>query len=102
MNKGQIYASRKSFIEDGLGGVLQAKQDFAGIKYARNAVTEQEYMRIGDVFGRVVCINITGDSLDKILQEVSRVVLMGTEKVSAPAGVVNDIATLREIAPLFK
>ena len=64
MNKGQVYASRKSFIEQGIGQVMAAKRDFGSIKYARSAVTDQEYIRVSDIFGKAVTIEITGDDLE--------------------------------------
>lgn len=102
MNLGQIYASRKDFVENGIGNMMQAKQDFGNIKYARSSVTDAEYIRITDIAGKAVTFDITGDSLEKILMDVSRIILMGEEKVHAPSGVVSDIATLRAVAPLFQ
>ena len=102
MNRGQVYASRKDFVENGVGYLMSAKRDFESIKYARSAVTDREYVRIRDVFGKAVTIEITGDDLEKILSDMSRVILMGEEKVSAPSGVVTDQDMLRKISPLFK
>ena len=102
MNRGQVYASRKEFIENGIGQIMIAKRDFDSIKYARSAVTDREYIRIGDVFGKAVTIEITGEDLEKILMDMSRIVLMGEEKVSAPSGVVTDRDTLRKVSTLFK
>lgn len=101
MNKGQVYASRKDFIENGVGQLMSAKKDFRSIQYARNSLTEQEYVRVMDVFGGAVTIDITGDDLEKVLSDMSRVILMGEENVHAPSGVVTDRNKLREISPLF-
>ena len=102
MNRGQVYASRKNFIENGVGELMSAKRDFDSIKYARSAVTDREYVRISDVFGKSVTIEITGDDLEKILSDMSRVILMGEEKVSAPSGVITDKEMLRRISSLFR
>lgn len=102
MNKGQIYASRKDFIENGVGELMSAKKDFESIKYARSAVTDREYVRVRDIFGKAVTIEITGDDLEKILSDMSRIILMGEERVSVPSGVITDRDALRKIAPLFK
>ncbi len=100
MNRGQVYASRKNFIEDGIGNMMAAKRDFAGIQYARSAVTDQEYVRVRDVFGKAVTIEITGDDLEKVLSDMCRIILMGEDNVKTP-NCVTDKDVLRELAPLF-
>ena len=102
MNRGQVYASRKSFIEKGVGELMSAKRDFDSIKYARSAVTDREYVRVSDIFGKAVTLEITGDDLEKILSDMSRIILMGEEKVSVPSGVITDQDTLRKISSLFR
>ena len=101
-NVGQKYASRKSFIEGNIASILSAKQDFDSIKYARSAITDAEYIRIADITGRAVTFNITGNSLEDIVNDVARIILMDSEKVHAPSGVVTDIEEMRRLAPLFK
>ena len=100
MNIGQVYASRKNFVETGVGTLMSAKKDFESIKYARSAVTDREYVRIRDIFGKAITIEITGDDLEKILTDMCRIILMGEEKVSPP-NCVTDKDTLRSIATLF-
>lgn len=99
MNKGQVYASRKNFVES-IGELMAAKEDFLSIKYARSAVTDREYVRVRDIFGKAVTIEITGDDLEKILSDMCRIILMGEENVSAP-NCVTDMDMLRRISPLF-
>ncbi len=99
MNKGQVYASRKNFVES-IGDLMAAKKDFLSIKYARSAVTDREYVRVHDIFGKAVTIEITGDDLEKILSDMCRIILMGEENVSAP-NCVTDMDMLRRISPLF-
>ncbi len=99
MNKGQVYASRKNFVES-IGDLMAAKKDFLSIKYARSAVTDREYVRVHDIFGKEVTIEITGDDLEKILSDMCRIILMGEENVSAP-NCVTDMDMLRRISPLF-
>lgn len=100
MNKGQIYASRKNFVE-GIGELMSAKKDFLSLQYARSAVTDREYIRVRDVFGKASTFEITGDDLEKILMDMCRVILMGEEKVTAPNGYIDDREALRKIAQLF-
>lgn len=101
MDKGQVFASRKDFIENGVGQLMSAKKDFRSIQYAISSVTEQEYVRVMDVFGGAITIDITGDDLEKVLSDMSRVILMGEENVHAPAGIVTDRDLLRKISNLF-
>ena len=67
---------------------------------AESAVTEQEYVRVRDIFGKAVTIDITGDDLEHVLSDMCRIILMGEENVSAP-NCVTDLDILRKIAPLF-
>lgn len=100
MNRGQVYASRKNFVES-IGELMAAKKDFLSIKYARSAVTDREYVRIHDIFGKAATFEITGDDLEKILSDMCRVILMGEENVNVPNGYIDDKETLRKISPLF-
>lgn len=100
MNKGQIYASRKNFVE-GIGELMSAKKDFLDVQYARTAVTGQEYVRVRDIFGKAATFEITGDDLETVLSDMCRIILMGEEKITAPKGYIDDKTTLRKIAPLF-
>jgi hypothetical protein len=102
MNIGQIYASRKDFVESGIKPLMKAKQDFQDLRYARSSITNREYIRITDITGKALTLDITGDSLEKILMDASRIILMGEEKVHAPTGTIIDMEVLRKIAPLFQ
>lgn len=99
MNTGQVYASRKNFVE-GFGEFMEAKKDFLDIKYARTT-TGKEYVRVRDIFGKAATFEITKDDLDRVFADMCRLALMGDEKVSAPRGYIDDLETLRKIAPLF-
>ena len=101
MNRGQEYARRKKYIEEGVGGLLAVKEDFLGIKYARHTLTDSEYVRIADVQGRAITLNITALNLEEILEDIARVVLINKERIAPPAGVVTDPAELRTISALF-
>lgn len=100
MSKGQLYESRKNFVE-GIGELMEAKKDFLDIKYARASVTGKEYVRVRDIFGKAATFEITNDDLEAVLADMCRLILMGDENVSAPKGYIDDIETLRKIAPLF-
>ena len=80
---------------------MSAKQDFLSLQYARSSVTDREYVRVRDVFGKASTFEITGDDLEKILSDMCRVILMGEENVHVPNGYVDDNDTLRKISSLF-
>ena len=96
-----ILLSRKQFIEDGLGLILSVKKDFADIRYAKTSVTGREIIRVNDIFGRVAFLDVTGDDLEKIADDVFRLALMGKEKVSVPSGYITDTEKMRKAAMLF-
>ena len=101
MNRGQIFESRKRFVEDGIGLMMSVKRDYAFIKYARTGLTDSEYMRIGDIQGRAVTLDITARSLEDILEDMSRINLAGKEKIAPPDNIITDPDKLREISALF-
>ena len=101
MNRGQVFESRRRYVEDGIGVLMTVKRDFESIQYARSSVTDQEYIRIRDIFGKAVTIDITGVDLETILTDMCRVMLIGEEKIAPPDGIITDKEALRKIAPLF-
>ena len=102
MNRGQEFENRKTYIEKLIAGAMAAKRDFESIQYARSGVTDQEYVRVRDIFGKAVTIEITGDDLEKVLSDICRIILIGEENVHAPSGVITDKDELRKIVRLFK
>ena len=64
MNKGQIYQRRKEYIELILGAMLKPKTGFDSIKYGRYNKTDKEYVRLTDLRGNAVTLNITGEKLE--------------------------------------
>lgn len=100
MRREQIYASRKDFIENGVGQMMAAKKDFESIQYA--FYQDHEYVRIRDIFGKAVTLEITNNELEKILSDMCRIIIMAEEKVSVPTGIITDKEVLRNVSPLFK
>lgn len=101
MNRGQIYANRKNFVEENIGLLMSVKKDYGYIKYARKDISDSEYMRIGDIFGNALTLDITGRSLEDIFEDVSRINLISKEKITPPDNIITDKETLRKIATLF-
>ena len=99
--RGQDSTERKNFVESAIGSLLKQKQDFAFIRYAKASGTENEYMRIGDIQGRAITLNITGMNFGEIMDDIARIILLPTEKIAPPANIVTDNSELRRIAPMF-
>lgn len=86
---------KKNYV-DSLNEFLAPLQDFDSIKYARTS-TGAEYIRIADNLGGCAFLDVTGDSLADVLNDVAQIIL---HKV--PMNIVQDIDHKRRIAPLFK
>ena len=102
MNRGQELQNRRRFVEDGIGAVMAVKPDFEFIKYASRSIDDREFMRIGDVMGRAVTLDITAKSLEEIFEDISRINLIGKENVNLPSCIITDQQELRKISLLFK
>ena len=100
--RGQEFIARQNFVEVTLHQALASKPDFDYIKYARDALTDSEYIRIADLQGKACTIDITGRSLEEIVEDVARIVLIPKEKITPPETIVTNPQVLRSIAPLFK
>ena len=101
MNKA-IYVEKGNFVTN-LNKILSVIGDFEAIKYSRSAITGGEYVKISDVLGGYVYLDVTGASLESILKDVCKVVLNGElESHQFPKSIIHDKQKLREIAPLFK
>ena len=91
-----IYEKKKAFVES-LNGPLKAMSDFEAIEYARDPIQGDEYIRVRDKLGQAFYVNVTGNSEEAILKEVSRMTL-GTKAV----GFVTNRERIRAIAPMFR
>lgn len=102
MTRGQAFRERKYFVEFTIAEILKHKADFDYIKYAHTGLTDCEYIRIGDVQGRAITLDITARSLEGIVEDIARIILMGKEKIAPPANIITNAIELREINTLFK
>lgn len=106
MNRNKEVNARRHYVEDILCRAMQPKKGFESIRYATDSVKEQEYIKISDVRGSAVFINITGNSLEDILADVCKIMLIGIlgkhDKMTLPAGIITDGEQLLKIAALFK
>lgn len=102
MDKLQDYKKRKEYIEATLGTMLGAKRDFDFIKYAKAYRTEDEYIRIGDLRGCTVTFDITGATLETVMQLVCDYVVNGPLGKTAVNYIIVENERLISISPLFK
>ena len=91
-----IYDKKKKYV-DSLNIVLGALTDFEAIEYARDPIQGDEYIRIKDKLGQVFYVNVTGNSEEAILLEVSRMTL-GEKAV----GFITNRERIRAVAPMFR
>lgn len=102
MTTGQKYINRKRYIEGVLGVMLSVKPDFGYIKYAYKHSPHGEYMRIADIKGGTATFDITDKSLEDIVEDVCRTILLEKENILPAANMLTDNETLRILAPLFR
>ena len=91
-----VYDKKKAFVES-LNEPLKALRDFEAIEYARDPIQGDEYIRIRDKIGQVFYVNVTGNSEEAILLEVSRMTL-GEKAV----GFITNRERIRAVAPMFR
>ena len=91
-----VYDKKKAFVES-LNEPLKALRDFEAIEYARDPIQGDEYIRIRDKIGQVFYVNVTGNSEEAILLEVSRMTL-GERAV----GFITNRERIRAVAPMFR
>lgn len=99
MNKQMIekmYAEKKAYVEETLKNALKPMDDFGNIQYARDVITNEEYVKLVEADGYPWYVNVTGNSLGAIAQEVAAMVCHQT-----PGGLVRGRAKQVEINKMF-
>ena len=91
-----VYDKKKAFVES-LNEPLKALRDFEAIEYARDPISCEEFIRIRDKLGQAFYVNVTGNSEEAILLEVSRMTL-GEKAV----GFITNRERIRAVAPMFR
>lgn len=92
----QIYAKKKAYVEETLKAMLEPMYDFGNIQYARNSVTNEEYVKFVEADGYPRYINVTGNNESAIGREVCRMVCNQT-----PTGIIKVREKQIEINKLF-
>ena len=102
MNIGQNYAQKRAYVEVLLSGVMRAKKGFHYIKYARATKTETEYIRIGDIRGMAITLNVTAMDLEDIMMVVCDYIVNGPGGRIVINYIVHRDEELLKAAELFK
>ena len=100
----EYFNLRKDYIEGALQMALTPIRSFDGIEYTRKALTGEEFVKVSDLTGATMFLNVTDMSRAEILKDIARLVLMDDINDSAiiPIGFVSDEETKLDIAELFK
>ena len=102
MNIGQNYAQKQAYVEVLLSGVMRVKTGFDYIKYAREFQTEGEYIRIGDLAGRAVTLDVTAMDLESIMMIVCDYIVSGPVGKIVINHIIYDEHKLIQTSKLFK
>ena len=92
----RMYADKKAYVENDLARMLRPFEDFGSIQYARDAITNQEYVKLTETLGDIYFVNVTGSSKAAIGREVCRMALQ-----AYPKGLIRTKAQKREVNRLF-
>ena len=92
----KMYADKKAYVEQTLKAMLKPMYDFGNIQYARDTVTNEEYVKFVEADGYPRYINVTGNNESDIGKEVCRMVCNQT-----PTGIIKVREKQIEINKLF-
>lgn len=92
----KMYADKKAYVEQTLKAMLMPMYDFGNIQYARDTVTNEEYVKFVEADGYPRYINVTGNNESAIGKEVCRMVCHQT-----PTGIIKVREKQIEINKLF-
>lgn len=97
------YDDRKAYVE-GLSIGLNALREFDGIEYTRRTLTGEEFVKISDLTGASMFLDVTHMTKAEILKDVAKVLLMGDIDDSRiiPLGFVSDKEKMLDVAELFR
>lgn len=101
MDRIKEFTRRKAYVEIALANMLKAKRGFDFIKYARAPRTDEEFIRIGDLRGCTITLNVTASPLSEIMEVVCDYVVSGPTGKIVINHIVGDTEKLFSIAPLF-
>lgn len=94
------YGDKAAYVKS-LNEFLAPMEDFESIKYVHTN-TDAEYIRITDILGGKMFLDVTGYTLGEILNSVAQVILVRVPADRMNLQAVADVAELRRVAPLFR
>lgn len=92
----KMYAEKKAYVEKDLAAMLRPLEDFDRIQYARDAITDEEFIKLTETIGSAYFVNVTGNDESAILKEVCRMALERN-----PIGLVRTTEKKRAVNKLF-
>lgn len=92
----KVYAEKKAYVEETLAAMLEPMDRFGSIQYARDTITNEEYVKLVEADGYPWYINVTGNSEAAIGKEVCRMVCHQT-----PTGIIKVREKQIEINKMF-
>lgn len=97
------YDDRKAYIE-GLTIGLNALREFDGIEYIRKPLTGEEFVKVSDLTGASMFLEVTNMTKAEILKDVAKILLMGEIDDSRiiPHGFITDKERMLDVAELFR
>lgn len=91
----RLYRNKKEYI-DNLRTVIDAREDFKDLAYHKNPTTQEEYLFLSDIVGRVFMFDITGMQNDQIYHVMAMV-----ECGQKPECFISDPDKMMELGKLF-
>ena len=70
----KMYAEKKAYVEKVIGAYLKPMSDFGSVQYARDPITNEEYIKVTESNDFPWYVNVTGNSLEAIGREVAKMV----------------------------
>lgn len=91
----RLYRNKAEYIEN-LREVMSAREDFKDLTYHKNPTTQEEYLFLSDIVGRMFYFDITGMRNEDIFHSMAKI-----ECGEQPDNFISDKAKMMEIGKLF-
>ncbi len=91
----RLYRNKQEYI-DTLRTVMDAREDFKDLTYHRNPTTQEEYLFLSDIVGRVFMFEITGMKNEQIYHVMAMI-----ECGQKPDCFITDPKKMLELGKLF-